>query len=370
MKILKSETGGAEALSALLRQLDADATVQSILVLTSDADGYTPDSCDALLHALTKPVFGGSFPQILHGRARMESGIVAVGLPWVVQATLIEGLSDTAADFDAALEAAYAEPFAGGTLFAFVDGFSTRISALIAALYNHFGLEINYIGGGGGSLTLKQKPCVFSNQGLQQNVAVLALAKHKIGVGVAHGWESISEAFKVTGASGNIIHTLDWKPAFEVYKSVVDRHAGGDLNREDFFATAKAYPFGISKLGAEVVVRDPLMVQGDALVCVGEVPQGAFVHILNGNPGSLVAAATRARNLAREGGETRAAPEMQLFVDCISRVLFLEEGFQQELDAVADDALPMVGVLSIGEIANSGRDYLEFYNKTAVVGLL
>jgi hypothetical protein len=45
------------------------------------------------------------------------------------------------------------------------------------------------------------------------------------------------------------------------------------------------------------------------------------------------------------------------------------EGFGDELVAI-DDGLPMVGALTLGEIANSGRDFLEFYNKTAVVGLI
>ncbi|EQD46615.1 hypothetical protein B1A_14553 [mine drainage metagenome] len=54
-------------------------------------------------------------------------------------------------------------------------------------------------------------------------------------------------------------------------------------------------------------------------------------------------------------------------MDCISRALFLEQDFRQEL-AVIHSPAPMLGALTIGEIANSGQDYLEFYNKTAVVG--
>ncbi|HIE56438.1 MAG TPA: histidine kinase, partial [Chromatiaceae bacterium] len=60
----------------------------------------------------------------------------------------------------------------------------------------------------------------------------------------------------------------------------------------------------------------------------------------------------------------------QLVMDCISRALFLGDHFQRELDAFSQPGLPMLGALTIGEIANHGDDYLEFYNKTAVVGIL
>ncbi|NOR26157.1 MAG: hypothetical protein GQ542_17575 [Desulforhopalus sp.] len=37
---------------------------------------------------------------------------------------------------------------AARTLFVLVDGYATRISSLIEALFNIFGLELNFIGGG------------------------------------------------------------------------------------------------------------------------------------------------------------------------------------------------------------------------------
>ena len=57
-----------------------------------------------------------------------------------------------------------------------------------------------------------------------------------------------------------------------------------------------------------------------------------------------------------------------MFIDCISRVLFLEKDFEKELAAVYDPKYPLFGALTIGEIANNKHDYLEFYNKTSVVG--
>ncbi|NOR26155.1 MAG: hypothetical protein GQ542_17565 [Desulforhopalus sp.] len=57
-------------------------------------------------------------------------------------------------------------------------------------------------------------------------------------------------------------------------------------------------------------------------------------------------------------------------MDCISRVLFLGDKLQEEIEAVQDASAPLIGAFTIGEIANSGKDFLEFYNKTCIVGVL
>ena len=369
MKILLDKTGTPAALSYMLLQMDADPDVASVLVLAANGNAWTPTAVDDLLRAATKPVFGGVFPQILHDTEHLEVGIVILGLPDAAQVAVIDGLSSPESDFGTAIDCAFPDRMERGMMFILVDGFAKRISTLIDAVFNSCGLSINYLGGGAGSMDLTQKPCVITSTGLKQDVALLAYLDTNSGVGVAHGWESISGAHRVTEASGNVVISLDWRPAFEVYRALVESHAAQRFTADNFFAIAKAYPLGIAKLGAEVIVRDPIMIDGDKLVCVGEVPIGAFVHVLHGNRDTLIAAAKRARQGA-EATFPDGRPHVELFVDCISRVLFLDQEFDLELCAARCVNLPMVGALTIGEIANNGQDYLEFYNKTSVVALI
>lgn len=204
------------------------------------------------------------------------------------------------------------------------------------------------------------------------DVAVLARLPLHASLGVAHGWQPISLPMEVTSAHKNEVHQLNWQPAFQRYQAEIEAHCGQKISVEDFFDLAKSYPLGINRLGAELLVRDPLLVKDHTtLVCVGEVPEGALVRLLTGSPASLIEAAGQANQDAERLWQQQKDqdPEITLVIDCISRVLFMGEQINQEL-AQTGTTRPQFGVLSLGEIANAGQDYLAFYNKTIVVGLL
>lgn len=358
------------ALAVLIQRVADDPSVRSLMVLACDADKLEAHALDPVLRSCPKPIFGGIFPRIIHDLRDLEHGALVIGLRSEVRCGVIPGLSDPEGDYFGAILDLFGEVDpTEQTMFVFVDGLSTRITALIDALFNCLGLLPNYIGGGAGSLSFQQKPCLFTNQGLLQDAAILALADTRSSIGVAHGWAPISDAYKVTEADRNTVISLNWRPAFEVYKEVVEAHSGRSFAAEPFFDLAKSYPLGIAKLDAEMIVRDPIVLDGTRLVCVGEVAEGGHVHILSGNLDSLVAGAGHARELAEAGMAGAAgADRSMLFVDCISRVLFLEKDFDRELKVV-DMGLPLFGALTLGEIANTGDAYLEFYNKTSVVGI-
>ncbi|WPL16607.1 hypothetical protein Thiowin_01574 [Thiorhodovibrio winogradskyi] len=366
-------SGRLEGLEQALREQAAKPQVAGLLVLACHDNGFAPAVLDPLLGSIGKPLFGGLFPQILQGRERLTRGSIVLGLARAPRLRILKDLSDPRRDLALALEDAL-DPDGPGrpTLFVFVDGYAKRIAGLIDALFENFGLEANYLGGGAGSLAAgASTPCVFTQNGLLADAAVLAQLDWPAGIGVAHGWTPISEPIKVTRAEHNRLIELNYRPAFEVYREAIAEHSAQPLDAETFFSVATAYPFGIRKMGGEVVVRDPILLGEDgSILCVGEIPQSSLVHILHGDTDSLIAAAGQAQWLS---GVALAAQDpskgaLRIFIDCISRVLFLGDDFDREL-AVVDDGLPLVGALTLGEIANAGEDFLEFYNKTSVVGL-
>jgi len=351
-----------------LDALEADPDVSGLLVLATDAASpHATDLADGLTGS-SLTAFGGAFPQVIAGGTARETGTLLLGLREAPAVTLVEGLSDPGADFDAQLPDLLVEGYR--TAFVLADAFATRTEALVGALFDAYGVEVTVLGGGAGSLSMEQAPCLLTEDGWVEDAAVVAATRAAGSVGVSHGWREFAGPFRVTDADGPVVHLLGDRPAFEVYRDLVEPDVGRELTADNFFQVAKSYPLGLSRFEAEKIVRDPFEPTADGGIrCFGEVPAGSFVHVLKGEPDSLVAAAREAAAAARESASTAGGET--LFFDCISRVLYLGDEFDRELAAVGEgDAGPLVGALTVGEIANSGREFLELYNKTAVVGVV
>ncbi len=364
-----------EAFEKKLHGIYEQTQASTVLVFAADENNWTAEALNPVLLQAKTSVLGGIFPQIIYAQQNYSKGVVFVALQSAVEWASLSGLSDITNNFDRQLEplAEHWEAMPVPAIqLVLVDGLSTCISAMIDALFMNFGLVNNVIGGGAGSLSFMQKPCLLTPKGMLMDATLLVRLPLASGVGVSHGWQAISQSFKVTSSEKNCVKQLDWKPAFAAYQQVVEAHSGQEFNADNFYDLAKFYPFGVNKLDAEMIVRDPLMLSTDqAMVCVGEVPEGSFVRILNGTEESLLAAAAEACKRAQAAHRQQTDHPVQLgcFINCISRVLFEGDHLKNEIAKVSGD-YPLFGALTLGEIANSGKDYLEFYNKTAVLGLL
>ncbi|TQQ83390.1 histidine kinase [Halonotius terrestris] len=362
MEATYSTATGTDLRETLAAVADSDG-VNGLLLLATPSVDVASDEFAATLAGLSVPAFGGVFPAVIHEGTAKESGLLAVGLPATPDVTVLPNASDPDADFADTLDP---ELPANGyeTAFVFVDAYAEAVPTVIESLFRTYGVGMNFIGGGAGQLDDDRGPSVFTNDGVFADAAVIAAVEQPIEIGVQHGWETLDGPFRVTGSEGPTVTELDGSPAFSVYQEVIESQTETSVTRENFFEVAQSHPFGITRLDAEQIVRDPFAVEGDALTCFGSVPEGEFVNILTGDDESLIAAAAAAYESA-VGDDTDGS--LYAF-DCISRSLYLDDDFDRELAAVDTGDRPVVGALTIGEIANDGSGHLDYYNKTAVIG--
>lgn len=347
---------------------------KSLLILACDADNWLPEQVDAMLQSLSIPVIGGGFPSLIYQGQHLEQGTLVVGLDETFNVTIISNLSQNNADLEEKIRS-HGEGIVGAdNLILIVDALAGNIERFVEGLYSVTGVGCNTVGAGAGSLDFIQKPCLFTNTGLIQDAAIVAAYPKKLHSGINHGWEILDGPYLVTNSCGNILETLNYTPAFEVYRSRVEKASGLGFENNDFFSIAKTYPLGIENLGGDIVVRDPVRLEGYGLVCLGEVPENAMVYILKGQADDLIASAGNAAKIARDSYTASGAepvPSAMIF-DCFSRGLFLGENFACELESIEKQLGRhniAFGALTLGEIINTQSGPIGLLNKSTVIAV-
>jgi hypothetical protein len=188
------------------------------------------------------------------------------------------------------------------------------------------------------------------------------------GIGVDHGLRSTSKPMRVTKAHENVVFEIDGEPAFRAYQ----KHAaarGFPLTSENASAYLIGNELGIHFFDKISRARAPLSVASDgSLTCAAEIPKGAMVSILDGDPASMINAARSAAETARAHLEGAQAAAVLLF-DCVCRGMILKDQFHREVQAVEAvfRDVPIAGFLTYGEIARDNEKLEGWHNTTAVV---
>jgi len=367
MKAIYIQPENIRALQKQLDILNTDNIVRSCLFFMAGETVSKRESITLEIKKFNKPLVGCIIPELIFNGSRKDNGILIIPLKHTLIAQRFD-LNDTSEKIITQLEKTQnnsIEP--ESSLFTFLDALSPNKDLFIESLFNFFGINPTYIGGGAGSLKFEPFDCIIDNDGFHNNAAVIGWINKKIALGVAHGWNSISEPLKVTKTSGNEIISINWKTAYEVYQNIIEEHSGKKLSPEHFFDLAKSYPLGIIKIDAEMVVRDPIKTNNGSIFTVDDVNEGEYVQILHGNIDSLLSGAQKAREIAYANISGRDYQDV-FCIDCISRVLFMEDNFDKELKIISKNN-SINGILTIGEIANPGETYLEIFNKTVVIGI-
>ena len=359
-----------EGWQPFLKELSKD-DAKGILLFVGEETPFDYKRLQPLLKTMDIAVWGGIFPEVIYDGSPYKQGVVGCAFESPVSIEVIKDLGKFKGDLpdDFVLENTR-------TFLIFNDGWAVNTSLLIETLYEKSFKEMAFIGGRAGSLINIGQPCLFTEDDFFAGGAIIAAAPDFISVAVNHGWQPISEPAIASSVDKTILRSINWEPAFEYYKRIVEQDSGIKLTANSFLNVTKSYPLGIVKYDNDTIMRVPVNVgEENSIILSGDMPENSVIVVTKGCPDKLIAAAVTATEQAKIAFESKmkTAPNKALIIDCITRALFLEDRFNDELNIIANKAgndVFLFGILSLGEIASTGDKYIELHNKTVVVGMV
>ncbi len=358
-----------EGWQPFLKELSKD-NAKGILLFVGEETPFNYKQLQPLLKKLDIKVWGGVFPEVIYNGSLYKKGVVGCAFQSPVSIEVIKDLSKFKGNFS--------ENFVSKktrTLLIFTSAYADNIPLLIETLYEKHFKETVFIGGSAGSIINIDQPPLFTCDDFFAGGAIVVAIEDFMSVGVNHGLQPISELAIASSVDKNILKSINWEPAFEYYKRIVEQDAGIKLTAANFLDVAKSYPFGMLKYDTEIVLRVPIsVIEENSLLFVSEMPENSVLLVTKAYPDKLIAAAGTATEQAKIAFESKKkkSPGKALIIDCLARALFLEDRFDDELKIIANKAgsdVFLFGLLSLGEIASTGDKYIELYNKTIVVGM-
>jgi hypothetical protein len=218
--------------------------------------------------------------------------------------------------------------------------------------------EVNIFGGKAGDDLALDSTFVFTNGKSSKN-ALLALIidEDKIDVrGIATcGWQAIGTTKTVTKSDGNIVYTLDDKPALDMLLNYlgVELKLDGD-NEIVTFLSSWYYPLQVEREHIDPVIRTAMFAnrQDRSLICSGKVPQGAKIKFSMPPDFDSIDTVVAECKILKEDAQQEA--DALIMFSCVSRYLSFGMVITEEIEQVQNIwNAPMAGFFSYGEYGKS-----------------
>lgn len=362
------------SLSNTIDQAVADGA-RSIWAILCDGGDVSIYDIPEIAKVSPCPLLAMVMPGFIVDEDSYRTGFMILGFRAPLNTRFIHGLDRGRLHIESQLEQCLGECCDSEGALVVVDGLSPGIELFVRSFYDIQGANQQVIGGGVGYPDFRRAPTLADSEGVYQDSAVILSLPVPVATAVRHGWEEVEGPFLVTQAEGNVIHKLNYQPAFEVYSEVLQRNQQVSIDAGNFSEVSSRFPFGLRQLDSEILVRDPFAVEGDSLVFVGEIQEHSLVYVLTAEKQQLIdAAASSAQALLpnlKQDYFQNDEPIHLFAVDCVSRAMFLGEDFATEIKSIRrqlPESVGLVGLLTLGELVSSDQGSINFLNKTIVLG--
>lgn len=235
--------------------------------------------------------------------------------------------------------------------------------------------EVTIFGGKAADDLALESTLVFTN-GKANDCALIALIidEGKIDVaGIATcGWQAIGTTKTVTKSEGNIVYTIDDKPALDTLMNFLGVEIKQENNKEIVtFLSSWYYPLQVEREHADPVIRTAMFANSKdrSLICSGKVPQGAKIKFsLPPDFDSIDTVVAECKSIK---DNTQQQADALIMFSCVSRHLSFGIVMKEEIDQVQKiwDA-PMAGFFSYGEYGKSKTGKYDYHNNTCCLVVL
>lgn len=173
------------------------------------------------------------------------------------------------------------------------------------------------------------------------------------------GYEPLGSTYRPTSVDGNIIHTLDNKPAFDVYRRYLKI-----ANNQHFFSNALGFPMIMTEDGTEYLKVPVGVLEDESLVMSGTISGNSQIRLSYGNPSIIL------RNIDKEGeGLATFGPEAIRIFSCFTRKMYWgNENISKETAHFANIA-PVTGFFTRGELLRLNKQISLLSATLVVIGL-
>ena len=242
---------------------------------------------------------------------------------------------------------------------------------IIEGIIEGFGKEVTVFGGMAGDDLAMDGPLVFTNNESAVNgLLALIIDEDHIEInGIATcGWKPIGTTKTVTKSEGNIVYTIDDKPALDMVMKYLGLDIDLDSGNDVLTNIGAYYPLQLERENVTPVMRTAMWGNKEdrSLICAGTVPQGAQVRF--SLPPDFDAIEQVIEECKEVKDERQPEADALMMFSCISRHLSFGILMTEEIEQVQQvwDA-PMVGFFSYGEFGKSKTGKHEFHNNTCCV---
>lgn len=284
-------------------------------------------------------------------------------------ATRLESMADS---FDAGIK--IADALAAPDLrvvLVLSEGLHVNGSELVRGLNAQLPEHVVVTGGLAGDGAHFGRTWVLANGRAETN-GIVAIGLYGEAICVGHGskggWDTFGPERVVTRSHGNVLYTLDDKPALALYREYLGDRAAG------LPGSALLFPLSVrqSMDEANSVVRTVLSVDEEtqSMTFAGDIPTGHYAKLMRANFDRLILGAQAAGQLAKRD---HCGPALSIAISCVGRRLVLGERTEEETEATLEslpDGTRQIGFYSYGEISPHTTGRCDLHNQTMTLTVL